>query len=253
MYCDNNVLKTNCQNCGCPSGQSCNATSNTCYWPPCGATPPDQCSATKPSYCSNGRLINRCSICGCPTATAGTYTCDPVSEGCALSCSDGTFVGQCSAVTAGKLCGADRALKDDCASCSCMSPWFCNATSNACQLPTCSDGTIYGQCSVNLPYKCDLNSGLLIHKCTECGCPTTWGGSYQLKGGIIPISGTYFCNSETEYCYYACIDGTLSGECSTVTPGMLCAGKYYELYVNCDYSCPCPSGYTCDAAGCIPT
>ncbi len=35
----------------------------------------------------------------------------------------------------------------------------------------CGDGTLYGTCSLNKPYYCDSETGLLIEKASICGCP----------------------------------------------------------------------------------
>ncbi len=79
-YCSSGTIIDKCSQCGCPSGQSCNTTTNACYVPKCSdGTSYDSCSATKPKYCSNGTIIDKCSQCGCPTG----YTCK--SDGTCLS------------------------------------------------------------------------------------------------------------------------------------------------------------------------
>ena len=55
-------------------------------------------------------------------------------------------------------------------------------TSGGSQSSTCSDGTAYGSCSATKPKYC--NSGTLINRCSQCGCPT--GQS---------------CNSSSDSCY----------------------------------------------------
>jgi len=72
-YCSSGTLINSCSVCGCPSGQSCNATTNACYTPVTSicsdGTAYGSCSATKPKYCSSGTLINKCSQCGCSSGT----------------------------------------------------------------------------------------------------------------------------------------------------------------------------------------
>ena len=64
---------------------------------------------------------------------------------------------------------------------------------------TCSDGTPYGECSVNKPKYC--NNGILIDDCVRCGCPEgqtcneTSGSCYEPgEGACIAEDGTaFFC------------------------------------------------------------
>ncbi|MFH1505644.1 MAG: NosD domain-containing protein, partial [archaeon] len=57
-------------------------------------------------------------------------------------------------------------------------------------IPTCSDGTVYGECSSAKPKYCD--DGILINKCQQCGCPKKqWckmDGSCQGIQELIPMS-----------------------------------------------------------------
>src|SRR3989338_8671765 len=46
----------------------------------------------------------------------------------------------------------------------------------------CSDGTLYGQCSVNIPLYC--SNGQLINNCQQCGCPQ--GQTCQANGSCLP-------------------------------------------------------------------
>ncbi|RLF31331.1 MAG: hypothetical protein DRM98_05765, partial [Thermoplasmata archaeon] len=49
---------------------------------------------------------------------------------------------------------------------------------------TCSDGTLYGQCSLEKPKYCD--NGKLVNKCNVCGCPS--GYSCQEDGSCAIVS-----------------------------------------------------------------
>jgi len=220
-YCDNGTLTDKCSSCGCPAGQSCNTTSNSCYNPKCSdGTSYGQCSATKPKFCDNGQLVDRCGLCGC---VAG-YNCNSTSNSCYLpTCSDGTTYGQCSA-TKPKYCDNGN-LVDNCQTCGCPSGYSCNATTKTCYLPTCSDGTLYNQCSVTKPKYCD--NGNLIDNCQTCSCP----------------SG-YSCNSTTKACYVPiCPDGTAYGQCSITKPKYCDNGSLTD---KCS-SCSCPAGQSCNS------
>jgi len=114
--------------------------------------------------------------------------------------------------------------------CYCPSGFSCNSTNQVCSLPpgalTCSDGTLYGQCSVTIPAYC--SNGNLVNSCTQCGCPTGQA-----------------CNSTSQGCYVlttpSCSDGTPYGRCSVIKP------KYCNNGVLIDYCslCGCLSGTQC--------
>ena len=226
-YCNNGTLINNCSSCGCPSGYSCNASSNTCYVPTCSdGTLYGQCSATKPNYCSNGVLINNCQLCGCPSGKS----CNATSSACYVPmCSDGTLYGACSP-SRPKYCNNGN-LIDNCIGCGCPSGQSCNTTSNACYLPivppqNCSDGTASGQCSATRPKFC--SNGTLADNCSLCGC-----------------QAGYACNTTSNACYVqTCSDGTLYSQCSITKPNYCSNGA---IVSNCS-SCGCPSGKSCNAS-----
>jgi len=187
-YCSNYGLVSNCTSCGCPAGQSCNASTNACYSiivqpQNCSdGTISGQCSVTLPKYCQNGTFVNNCTACGCPSG----QSCNATSNACYTpvippqNCSDGTQHGQCSA-TRPKYCN-NGTLVNNCTNCGCPIGLSCNATSNGCYTPTCPDGTLYNQCSVTKPKYCQ--NGNLVDNCTQCGCPTG-----------------YNCNPSNNSCY----------------------------------------------------
>ncbi|PKP54492.1 MAG: hypothetical protein CVT90_00995, partial [Candidatus Altiarchaeales archaeon HGW-Altiarchaeales-3] len=73
----------------------------------------------------------------------------------------------------------------------------CSSTS------TCSDGTLYGQCSTTKPKYC--NNGTLIDNCSLCGCDAGQD-----------------CNTTSGQCHISpstCSDGTPYGSCSSTKPG----------------------------------
>jgi len=77
-YCDNGNLINKCSQCGCPSGQTCNATTNVCYTPTacsCGSWTNGACGSS--GCTSNQRQQTRtCSPTGCtPSDGLGTSKC----------------------------------------------------------------------------------------------------------------------------------------------------------------------------------
>ncbi len=121
-------------------------------------------------------------------------------------------------------------LKKCADTCFCPSGFLCNFSTQACFLlsgtQTCLDGTPYGYCSATKPMYC--SDGILINKCSECGCPTSQA-----------------CNTTNQSCYVpktlSCSDGTVYGQCSIVRP------KYCNNGVLIDYCslCGCLSGTQC--------
>jgi len=53
---------------------------------------------------------------------------------------------------------------------------------------TCSDGTIYGQCSTSKPSFC--NNGTLMYKCSLCGCPAGKSCNYTSEACYTPVVAT---------------------------------------------------------------
>ncbi len=124
------------------------------------------CSSTNPKYCDNGTIIDNCGLCGCDQGVCQE------DGGCVIpTCSDGTEYGQCSS-TKPKYCD-NGTLVDKCTLCGC-SQGTCSVINDTCSLDspenlTCSDGTLYSQCSFQKPLYC--SDGALIDNCGLCGCP----------------------------------------------------------------------------------
>ncbi len=55
----------------------------------------------------------------------------------------------------------------------------------------CTDGTLFGQCSITKPLQC--SNGLLINNCQTCGCPS--GQTCQLNGNCILSSPAYYISN----------------------------------------------------------
>ncbi len=203
LYCDNGLLTDKCSSCGCPSGTTCDQTFQACRAQRCSdGTRYNQCSlGHSPIYCDNGTIINKCSVCGCVTG----QSCNQTSNQCYVSvnpqtCSDGTLYGQCS-TTKPKYCNNGN-LTISCSTCGCPTGQSCNQTTSACYAPVnpqlCSDGTIYGQCSVNKPKYCN-NNGVLSDLCLTCGCPVNYGCYIPSQACIIVytmnVTGVYSSNN----------------------------------------------------------
>ncbi len=188
-----------------------------------------QCSSTKPQYCDNGLLTDKCSSCGCPSGT----TCDQTFQACrAQRCSDGTRYNECSLGHSPIYCD-NGAIVNKCSVCDCPTGQSCNQTNNQCYASvnsqTCSDGTIYGQCSTTKPKYCSNNN--LTNSCLNCGCPT--GQS---------------CNQTSNSCYtpattLTCSDGTAYGQCSSTKP-LYCENG--QLINKCSV-CDCTYYYLCNS------
>jgi hypothetical protein len=165
--CLDGSLVDSCSICGCNEGLIC-SENDSCELPPvCSdGTLYDECSILKPKLCLNGSLVDSCSTCGCDEG----LICSE-NDSCELPpvCSDGTSYGECS-VLKPKLC-LNGSLVDNCAVCGCGAGLYCSL-SGTCEVIvenlTCSDGTLYGECSALKPKLC-LN-GNLVNYCSICGC-----------------------------------------------------------------------------------
>lgn len=83
-------------------------------------------------------------------------------------CSDGTPLWQCS-LSKPKWCYNvinTPILIDKCSKCGCPDGYKCQE--DICQPVSCTDGTLNGKCSTDLPKYCD--KGNLIYTCEKCGC-----------------------------------------------------------------------------------
>lgn len=150
-----------------------------------------------------------------------------------------------------------------------------------CTQQTCSDGTLYGQCSTSKPKYCE--SGSLINKCFSCGCPTgqqcettgncstfqascqnecSQAGSKTCSGNGYQTCGNYDADSCLEWssvivCSVGtscqdgdcvsqkCSDGTPYSHCSTTKPQYCDSGT---LANKCSV-CGCPTGQQCQVDG----
>ncbi|HJX06393.1 MAG TPA: LamG-like jellyroll fold domain-containing protein [Candidatus Nanoarchaeia archaeon] len=89
---------------------------------------------------------------------------------------------------------------------------------------TCSDGTLYSQCSATKPKYC--SSGTLINACSTCGCPASQ--TCQANGSCTAPPTT-------------CSDGTPYSQCSNTKPLYCSSGAL----INKCTTCGCPSSQTC--------
>jgi len=244
-YCDNGNLVDRCgapNNCGCPGGQSCNATNNSCYTP---VTPPTNSPPNNPNPQLSSTMGTNTTK---ENLTCSSTVTDPDGDRMNVTVrwyknnaiSLVSFYNNSASGTAfstllasGNLSIGDRWM------CSMMlndsrlnSSWVSSNTITILAPPsqTCSDGTGYGQCALDLPKYC--SNGALIDNCTKCGC----------------ASG-YSCNSTNNSCYLppgtpTCADGTPYGNCSVNQPAYCDGGTLVDYCSNCG----CPSGYSCETA-----
>ncbi len=98
--------------------------------------------------------------------------------------------------------------------------------------PTCSDGTLYDQCSLTKPLYC--SGGTLVNSCSQCGCPPgeTCEGDGSCSSGCIP---------ETEICGNG-IDEDCDGEDLPCAGGEIC-GNHIDDNDDGWYNEDCGDGY----------
>jgi hypothetical protein len=228
LFCDRGRLADNCRVCGCPSGTLCQSDGScVSFSTECSdGTPYGGCSEDWPYYCSDGELIESCLTCGCPSGTL----CQ--SDGACVSystdCSDGTPDAGCSQDKP-YYC-YNNELTESCEICGCPTGTECDLTETSSrgtcfdsdEEPTCSDGTSYGACSSDKPYRC--NEGELEPLCGTCGCPSgkecqtgpgdSYGECVTLTEEITPPPSL----SDGAAARQKCSDGTLYNACSLNKP-----------------------------------
>lgn len=138
-YCDNGAFKPNCRKCGCNKDEFCQDDGN-CVQKCSDGTLFEQCSENKPVLCFKGSLLENCFKCGCFTG----QTC--LQNG---TCSGNIETG------AGTIpIGAGAEEKKE--------------AEEKKIIEKCSDGTLYGKCSIEKSKYCD--NGNLVDNCKLCGC-----------------------------------------------------------------------------------
>jgi hypothetical protein len=230
-YCSNGNLIDKCgtpQNCGCPSGQTCQ-TDGSCAVPvTCSdGTAYGQCSTTKPKYCDNGNLVDKCKPCFCDLGKEcqADGNCSSVSlsnfDWHKISSFDyfsnivttyATFISTCdkvcldfggiakpsclSGITGwnGGYCRrtvlSDGRIESASISCDETNILFSRLFGSycCCGAALCSDGTSYNSCSTTKPKYC--SNGNLVDKCgAPENCDCPSGQTCQTDGSCaIPIS-----------------------------------------------------------------
>ncbi|MBI2522808.1 hypothetical protein HYW19_00290 [Candidatus Woesearchaeota archaeon] len=120
-------------------------------------------------------------------------------------------------------------------------------------IPKCTDGTQYGQCSGNRPKYC--YAGAIYEKCETCGCPSNsfCGKSGKCESatqnitcysnidcGTNTLVGDYYCSSNSVYrslLNYTCIKpGTTNSSCAAVN------GSVWITYCNSNLNQICVNG-----------
>ncbi len=228
LYCNTDLtLASNAAKCGCPpgffaQGSVCKPQRSSTDCP--GGVPRLACSPAQPFYCNrDGKLETRGDLCGCPEGfTLEGTECKADGAGEA-DCSDGTAKGQCSE-THPYYCG-DLLTLTPRESCGCSPNYrYANGACEPQQRPTaCSDGTAFGTCSRNKPFRCS-QTGALEPAATACGCPDGFETS-AADDSCKRKEGTYFCP-----------DGTQSTRCSTdklFVCDATCTLKYAPTTCSC--------------------
>ncbi len=90
----------------------------------------------------------------------------------------------------------------------------------------CKDGTLFWECSSNVPYYCD--GGVLVEDCRRCGCDIN-----------------EICQANGICLLRMCSDRTRYGECSSYKPKYCQNGKLVDV---CSL-CGCPEGLVCQSDG----
>jgi len=168
----------------CCVGGSCLSSSQSCS----DGTSYGSCSSIKPRYCLGGNLVDDCQSCGCSSGGScnadgscglgGVPSPDTDGDGCVSFVELFDYIGLWKAGQSGislsDLIAAIVWWKQGCGQ-------------------TCSDGTVFGQCSGNKPLFCQ--NGNLVNSCQSCGCSS---GSCQSDGSCSGGSGGFLPNTVVE-------------------------------------------------------
>src|SRR3989344_2973802 len=82
-------------------------------------------------------------------------------------------------------------------------------------IPTCADGTKYGECSTFKPKYC--YTGSLLHRCDYCGCPSPSQCSTSGKCGNATCSSDLDCGESGFVRFNHCLDGKLYRNYDNIT------------------------------------
>ncbi len=106
------------------------------------------------------------------------------------------------------------------------------------ELKFCSDGTLYGECSINVPKFCD--SGNLIYNCNTCGCPAGFGeckedGSCEVVETCKEAGGICDSSCGVRFEHVKKFDDSCSSDqlAKDVTPLTTVSGEVVSDSVNC--------------------
>jgi hypothetical protein len=229
LECNSDLtLTTNAQKCGCPpgffaQGNVCKPERTTTDCP--GGVPRLACSPSQPFYCNrDGKVETRGDLCGCPEGfTLDGTNCKADTGGGATECADNTAKGQCSTTRPFYCNDALELVSRE--SCGCGPNYrYANGVCEPQQRPTaCSDGTAFGTCSRNKPFRCS-ETGVLENAASSCGCPDGFDLN-SADDSCKRREGTYFCT-----------DGTQSTKCSAdklFVCDATCTLKYAPTSCSC--------------------
>lgn len=146
--------------------------------------------ANKPLYCDDGNWIDNCSYCNCPNnyECLGNGSCSEIQ----MTCDGVTPYGGCSN-NQPLYCNYEGNFVNNCSFCGCTAGYECTTSEYCILSPTeCSDGTPYGECSVDdNPKYCD--NGQLVDRCDMCPCEAgvcqTDGSCYENTPPVIHSVG----------------------------------------------------------------
>ena len=199
-------------NCSCPSGQSCNTSTQTC-------------STCTPNCPSGSCGADGCGgVCACPsgqTCNSSTQTCTPA---CVPSCSSGS-------------CGADGCG----GTCACPAGQTCDSTTKKCITSSCTPNCPTGSCGPNgcggtCACPAGQNCDNTTQKCTTGNCvPSCPSGSCGSDGcgNTCKCPTGQFCDTRS---YKCCTPSCTEGSCAPD---------------GCGGICPCPAGQMCQGGKCV--
>ncbi|MFC1687744.1 hypothetical protein ACFL0L_04130 [Patescibacteria group bacterium] len=137
----------------------------------------------------------------------------------------------------------DSTLVENCNLCGCPGVDVCSTSTGTC-IPTCADGTVWGQCNWTTKQYCD--GGTLVNDCTKCGY-TCDAGLRCYNGNCVTCYQNYHCTDYDCMTQDICNNpGTVSSSCSHSSlssdgcEGLICGYNPQGCYCG-----DCPTGYNC--------
>jgi|GEM_PF-2313532 len=161
-----------------------------CCYHECRLTEPARCDgawAQKCGQCDIDLYYDWCSQVNCAASGKICQNGVCLGSGCAVNCPTGP--GCLNSLTNGRITGGECCGSGSCYECRAGFTWdSANRICKISSVPSCSDGTLYNQCSTSQgkPWFCN-NSGSLIENSGSCGCRNNWTPG---------PTGTYCCDNQ---------------------------------------------------------